>query len=188
MSKNLILVFGSLAVFVLLTGLYLLGVYNGLVASREAVNNQWAQVQTQYQRRYDLIPNLVESVKGVMKQEQEIFGDLAAARQQYSAAQSPADQVRAANQVEGALGRLLAIFENYPELKSAENVQTLMVQLEGTENRIAVERKRFNDAVKGYNLMIKQFPTKYFATWFGFAARDYFEPTPGAEAAPQIKL
>lgn len=162
--------------------------YNKLVTANEQVDNQWAQVETQYQRRFDLIPNLVESVKGVMAQEQKIFGDLAEARTKYSGAQTVNEKAEAATQVEGALSRLLVIVENYPELKSSENVQTLMSQLEGTENRISVERKRFNDTVQGYNLMIKRIPTRWVAGMFGFSAKNYFEAAQGAENAPKVEL
>ncbi len=162
--------------------------YNKLVTANEQVDNQWAQVETQYQRRFDLIPNLVESVKGMMAQEQKIFGDLAEARTKYSGAQTVNEKAEAATQVESALSRLLVIVENYPELKSSENVQTLMSQLEGTENRISVERKRFNDTVQGYNLMIKRIPTRWVAGMFGFSAKNYFEAAQGAENAPKVEL
>lgn len=162
--------------------------YNKLVTANEQVDNQWAQVETQYQRRFDLIPNLVESVKGMMAQEQKIFGDLAEARTKYSGAQTVNEKAEAATQVESALSRLLVIVENYPELKSSENVQTLMSQLEGTENRISVERKRFNDTVQGYNLMIKRIPIRWVAGMFGFSAKNYFEAAQGAENAPKVEL
>lgn len=162
--------------------------YNNLVTSNEAITNQWAQVETQYQRRFDLIPNLVESVKGVMKQEQTIFDELAKARSHYAGAQTVNQKAEAASQVEGAFGRLLAIMENYPQLKSSDTVQTLMVQLEGTENRISVERKRYNDAIKEYNVSLKTIPTKWLASWFGFEARAYFEAVKGAEQAPKVNL
>ena len=154
----------------------------------EAVDNQWAQVETQYQRRFDLIPNLVESVKGIFNQEQTVFGKLAEARTRYSGAQTVDQKAVAATDVESALSRLLVVVENYPELKSAENVQTLMAQLEGTENRISVERKRFNDSVRDFNVMIKRFPASVLASMFGFGERAYFNAAVGAEQAPQVKL
>lgn len=162
--------------------------YNGLVTLNEEVDNQWAQVQTQYQRRYDLIPNLVESVKGVMKQEQSIFTALAEARTKYGSASGTSAKAEAATQVESALSRLLVVMENYPELKSAETVQTLMAQLEGTENRISVERKRFNDTAKVFNVRIKTLPTSLVAQMFGFSVKQYFESTTGAENAPKVNL
>lgn len=184
MNKFLIIIF----ILIALAGLYIWSVYNGLVGLDEAVKNQWAQVETQYQRRFDLIPNLVESVKGIMQQEQEVFGMIADARTRYAGAGTVEEKVEAANQVESALARLLVVMENYPELKSAENVQTLMVQLEGTENRISVERKRFNDAVREFNVMIRKFPAQLIAGIFGFVQKSYFESQPGAEQAPKVEF
>ena len=169
-------------------GLYLVGFYNNLVIAREKVDNQWAQVQTAYQRRFDLIPNLVETVKGVAKQEQQVFGDIADARTRYAGAQTPESKVAAANQLESGLSRLLVIVENYPQLKSSESYQTLMAQLEGTENRINVERQRFNDAVRDYNLAIKRFPGSILAGGFGFTERAYFEAAQPAQTAPAVKF
>ena len=162
--------------------------YNGLVGASVGIDGQWAQVETQYQRRFDLIPNLVESVKGIMSQEQKVFSDIAEARTKYSGAMTVDEKARAAGQVENALGRLLVITENYPQLKSSETVQTLMSQLEGTENRVSVERKRFNDAVASYNLKTKRFPSNILASLFGFSERAYLEAADGAENAPQVKF
>lgn len=162
--------------------------YNGLVTSNEVVNNQWAQVETQYQRRFDLIPNLVESVKGIMQQEQTIFTAIAEARTRYSGAQTTDEKAAAAGEVESALGRLLVVVENYPQLKSAENVQTLMAQLEGTENRISTERKRFNDAVQVYNLKVKTLPSSLIAKITGFIEHAYFESVSGSDTAPQVQF
>ena len=162
--------------------------YNGLVTASESVDTQWAQVESQYQRRFDLIPNLVESVKGIFNQEQEVFTALAEARTRYSGASTVDEKAAAATQVEGALGRLLVILENYPQLRSSESVQTLMVQLEGTENRVAVERQRFNEAVRTMNLKVKRFPSNLFAKIFGFDERAYFEAAAGAEEAPQVEF
>lgn len=175
-----------LGVVVLLIVGFVWSTYNKLVTANEAVDGQWAQVETQYQRRFDLIPNLVESVKEIMDQEQEIFGQLAEARSKYAGAASVNEKAEAATQVESALGRLLVIMENYPELKSADTVQTLMAQLEGTENRVSVERKRFNDAVRTFNTMIKRFPTNMLAGMFGFGEKAYFEAAEGAEVAPTV--
>lgn len=162
--------------------------YNRLVTANEGVDNQWAQVEVQYQRRFDLIPNLVSSVQGIMAQEQTVFGDLADARTRYTSAVSVNDKVAAANQVESSLGRLIAIMENYPQLKSSEAVQTLMSQLEGTENRVSVERGRFNDQVQSFNVLIKRFPRSLLAGMYGFEAKTYFQTTPGAEAVPSVNL
>ncbi|MDD4901475.1 MAG: LemA family protein [Patescibacteria group bacterium] len=184
MKKILIIIVVVLAI----VGLYGWGIYNKMVTANEGVDNMWAQVETQYQRRFDLIPNLVESVKGAMGQEQKVFGDLAEARTRYAGAATVNEKAQAAGQVESALARLLVVMENYPQLKSVETVQTLMTQLEGTENRISVERKRFNDAARDFNVMIKRVPARWFAAMFGFAEKDYFEAAAGAENAPAVKF
>lgn len=174
-------------VVVVIAGYYWM-TYNRLVSSNEAISNQWAQVETQYQRRFDLIPNLVESVKGVMAQEQNIFSELADARTRYSGAGNVDQKAEAATQVEGSLSRLIAVMENYPQLKSSENVQTLMAQLEGTENRISVERKRYNDVVQSFNVTIKRFPTNLIASQLGYSVKNYFEAATGTEQAPKVDL
>lgn len=184
MNKAVVIILAVISVI----GAYIWGAYNGLVRSEETINSQWAQVETQYQRRFDLIPNLVESVKGVMKQEQKVFDDIAQARTHYNGAHSADQKAAAASHVEGALSRLLVVMENYPQLKSSETVQTLMVQLEGTENRISVERKRYNDAVNEFNVRIKTIPTKLIANLCGFAAHTYFEAVKGAETAPKVSF
>ena len=184
MKKTLII----LASVVVIVGGYVWLTYNRLITANETIDNQWAQVETQYQRRFDLIPNLVESVKGVMTQEQKIFGDLAEARTRYAGAGNANQKAEAATRVEGAFARLLAIMENYPQLKSSENVQTLMAQLEGTENRISVERKRYNDSVKDFNVMIKRIPAKWIASSLGFSERNYFEAIKGSKNAPKVDL
>src|SRR3989344_6199650 len=154
MKKSTIVI---LVVLVLII-LYGFTTYNRLVTLSVNADTQWKQVEVNYQRRFDLIPNLVESVKGIMKHEQTIFLALAEARTRYSGAKSVDEKAVAASQLDGALSRLLVIVENYPQLKSSENVNTLMAQLEGTENRISVERMRFNDSVRSFNLTIKRFP------------------------------
>lgn len=184
MKKTLIV----LAVIAFVVAAYVWSVYNRLVTTNESVNSQWSQVETQYQRRIDLIPNLVASVQGVMKQEQKVFGDLAAARASYAGAKTIDEKAAAGSQVESSLSRLLAVVENYPQLKSADTVQTLMVQLEGTENRVSVERKRYNDMVQTFNTMIKLVPAKWIAGSLGFSERKYFEAAAGAEVAPKVNL
>lgn len=178
----------AILALVVVIGLYAGSVYNGLVRSNEGVDAQWAQVESQYQRRFDLIPNLVASVQGVMKQEQKVFGDLAAARANYAGAQSADAKAAAAGQVESAFGRLLAVMENYPQLKSADTVQSLMAELAGTENRISVERMRYNETVRDYNVSVKTFPRSVLAGLFGFHPRTMFEAAAGAEQAPQVEL
>lgn len=184
MNKFIWAVLGIVVILVL----YSWSLYNGLVKADENITGQWAQVETQYQRRFDLIPNLVNSVKGIMNQEKQIFGDLAEARTRYAGAVSVDDKVKAVNDVEGSLGRLLVVMENYPQLRSSESVLTLMAQLEGSENRISVERGRFNDAVKIYNTKVKRFPANIFSLLFGFKEKAYFESQTGAEKVPGVNL
>ncbi len=187
MSNSKKILIGVLTL-VLIIGIYGFSGYNRFVSANEAVTNQWAQVEAQYQRRFDLIPNLVESVKGVMKQEQKVFGDIADARTRYAGASTVDGKAQAASQLESAVARLLVIVENYPQLKSSEAVQTLMAQLEGTENRVSVERQRFNDSVRSLNVMVKSFPSSVIAKMFGFSERSYFEAAPAAANAPQVKF
>lgn len=184
MNKLTWIVLGAVAVLVL----YSWSLYNGLVKADENITGQWAQVQTQYQRRFDLIPNLVNSVKGIMNQEKEVFSDLAEARTRYAGATTVDAKVQAANDVETSLGRLLVVVENYPQLRSSETVLTLMAQLEGTENRISVERNRFNDLVRIYNTKVKRFPANMFARLFGFNEKPYFESQPGADKVPGVNF
>ena len=184
MKKTLIII-GVIAV-VIVVGFF--GYYNKFVTAAEDVDGQWAQVETQYQRRFDLIPNLVESVKGIMEQEQEVFGALAEARTRYAGAASVNEKAAAAGEVESALARLLVIMENYPQRRSADTVQTLMAQLEGTENRISVERIRYNDTVRSYNVMIKRVPANILANLFDFDERIYFEVAAGAEQSPRVEF
>jgi len=173
---------------VVFVGLYVWTAYNGLVTKNEAVDKQWAQVETSYQRRFDLIPSLVASVQGIFKQEQAVFGAIAEARTRYAGAITVDEKIAATAQVESALARLLAIVESYPSLNSSQSIRNLMTQLEGTENRINVERQRFNDAVNAFNLSIKRFPNNMLASSFGFHERTYFQATIGAEKAPDVKF
>ena len=181
---------GLIGVFiaVLLLGAPLISSYNGLVTEESNVDVQWANVETKLQRRYDLIPNLVESVKGAMEQEQAVFGAIADARARIGSAQTTEEQVTASNEMESALSRLLVIVENYPELKSNEQVTALMDELAGTENRISVERDRYNEAVQQYNNKVKRFPGSLMAGLFGFDEKSYFEAVSGAETAPSVDL
>ncbi|MEA3357308.1 MAG: LemA family protein [Patescibacteria group bacterium] len=167
-----------------------IGLKNKLVIMEEDIDNQWAKVEVQYQRRYDLIPNLVSSVRGYMDQEQEIFGDIADARTRYSGlAAGSAERVDAANELESAIGRLLVIMENYPELKSDATVLDLMTQLEGTENRISTERNRYNDIVTEYNQTLKVFPNSLINRWFlHYEEVDVFEAAEGADVVPTVDL
>jgi len=178
----------GIVVVITLAVLYGFVTYNSLITLNISADTQWKQVETTYQSRFDLIPNLVESVKGIMKQEQAVFTAIADARTKYSGAVTAEDKAKAANQVESALGRLLVITENYPQLKSSETVQTLMSQLEGAENRIRVERIRYNDAVKVYNLKVMRIPSSIIAGMTGFEEREYFNAEEGAEKAPKVQI
>lgn len=184
MKKTLLII---VAIAVIIIAWFWLS-YNKLVTANEQVDNSWAQVEVQYQRRFDLIPNLVSSVQGAMTQEKEVFGDLAAARAGYSGAVTVSEKAAAATQVEGAFGRLLAIMEAYPTLKSIETVQSLMTELAGTENRISVERKRFNDQVTVFNLMVKRVPMNIMAGIFNYPAKTYFNVPTEAATAPKVDL
>jgi LemA protein len=160
--------------------------YNQMVTLKETVDSAWAQVQNQLQRRNDLIPNLVEVTKGYAAHEKEIFEAVANARARLIGANSRDEQIEAANQVSGALGRLLAIAEAYPQLKANEQFARLSDELAGTENRIAVERKRYNDAVQTYNTYIKQIPQNIYARVFGFDQQKYFEVPTSAQQVPKV--
>ena len=162
---------------------------NQMVIMRESVNAAWSQVDVVLQRRADLIPNLVETVKGYAVQEQRVFGDIAAARAALIGAKTPADKIAANGQLDSALGRLLVIVENYPQLKSNENFMRLQDELAGTENRIAVERRRYNDAVQAYNTYIALFPNNLVAGFAGFVRNDaYFKTEEGARQAPKVNF
>ena len=166
-------------------GLYILLAYNQLVTKDQGVQSQWAQVETQYQRRFDLIPNLVSTAKKYMDHEHSIFTELAAARALYS--QGPVDtKVKAAAQMDTALSKLLAIAENYPDLKANQTMMQLMDELAGTENRVSVERMRFNQAVQVYNTQIRQFPRAIIAKIFGFGSKNYLESEAAAKKAPVV--
>src|ERR1700751_6147870 len=162
---------------------------NQMAIKREAVNAAWAQVDVVLQRRADLIPNLVETVKGYAAQEQKVFGDTGAARAALVGAKTPADKIAANGQLDSALGRLLVVVENYPQLKSNENFMRLQDELAGTENRIAVERRRYNEAVQDYNTYISLFPNSLVASLAGFTRNDaYFKTEEGARQAPKVNF
>lgn len=166
--------------------LWLWSGYNGLVGRDEGVKAQWATVEAMYQRRIDLIPNIVNTVKGAANQDLEVFTQIADARTRYAGATSVDEQAAAATQVESALSRLLVIVENYPILKSQESFLALIAELEGTENRISVERRRYNEEVQGYNTAIRRVPTNIIARVFGFGRHELFEAVEGAEEAPVV--
>jgi len=162
---------------------------NQMVTLNEQVKSNWAQVDVVLQRRADLIPNLVETVKGFAAHEEIVYGDIAKARSALMNAQTPQDKIAANGQLDGALSRLLVIVENYPQLKSNENFLRLQDELAGTENRIAVERKRYNDSIQAYNTYIGQFPNSIFASWAGFKRNDaYFQAAPTSREAPKVQF
>ena len=165
------------------------GVRNTLVTKNEAVKAAWSQVDIVLQRRADLIPNLVETVKGYAQQEQTVFGDIAKARSALLSAGTPQQKIAANGQLDGALGRLLLIVENYPQLKSNENFLRLQDELAGTENRIAVERKRYNDTLQDYNTYVQMFPNNIFAGWAGFQPNSaYFAATEESRQVPKVNF
>jgi LemA protein len=188
------------AIVVVLAGVFFwgMGIYNGLVKSDEGVRSAWSQVESQYQRRADLIPNLVNTVKGYAQQEKDVLLGVTEARAKVSQMtvtkevledpQAFAKFQQAQDQLSSALSRLLVVTENYPQLKSNENFLALQTQLEGTENRITVERQRYNTTVQGFNTQIRSFPTSAIAGMFGFKEKAYFQAKAGAENAPEVKF
>jgi LemA protein len=188
MSKTVIVLIVIVVLVLFGVGKYI-GVKNTLVAKNEAVKTSWSQVDIVLQRRADLIPNLVETVKGYAKQEQTVFGDIAKARSQLLNAGTPEQKIAANGQLDGALGRLLLIVENYPDLKSNENFLRLQDELAGTENRIAVERQRYNDTLKDYNVYVQQFPNNVFASSLGYKPNTaYFAATEGSREVPKVNF
>ncbi|MBI5217232.1 MAG: LemA family protein [Ignavibacteriae bacterium] len=201
MNKTTIIILSIVGFFfVLVLGLFLwgMGVYNSIVKMDEGINGAWSQVENQYQRRLDLIPNLVNTVKGYAEHEKEVFEQVANARARVGSIQATAEVVNdpalfqkfqeAQSGLSSALSRLLAVAENYPVLKANENFLQLQSQLEGTENRIAVERKRFNEVVQQYNTRIRTFPASMLAGMFGFGQKQYFKSEAGAERAPKVEF
>ena len=160
--------------------------YNRFVSQEESIKAQWAQVENQLQRRNDLIPNLVETVKGIAQQEKDVFGQIAESRAKLAGAKTPEETITAANQQSAALARLLVVVENYPQLRSSESFNRLMDELSGTENRIAVERMRYNERVQEYNTSRRQFPSNVTAGLFGFKEHPLFNAPPEAERVPKV--
>jgi LemA protein len=197
--KAVLVTLGVIVVLAIVVAMYGVGAYNGLVNKQQAVDGQWAQVQNVYQRRADLIPNLVSTVSGAANFEKSTLVEVTEARASVGrvnidASKAPTDAQqlaefdRAQGRLSSALSRLLVVSERYPELRATQNFQALQAQLEGTENRIAVERGRFNEVVQTYNSSIRRFPAVLFAGAFGFQPRAYFAATPGAERPPEVKF
>lgn len=196
MKKNLI-IGGVILVLILAIGFNIKNSYNSMVSKNEAVEGAWAQVESVYQRRADLIPNLVNTVKGYAEFEKSTFVEVTEARSKATSMTIKADDLTPENiakfqaaqsQLSGSLSRLLATFERYPDLKANQNFLELQAQLEGTENRISVERQKFNTIVKDYNTYIKQFPRVLYANWFDFDKKGYFEADAGSENAPEVEF
>jgi len=188
MKNKVWLIFGIILGAVLLTGLWYWATYNSLIRLNEQVNNKWAQVKTQYQRRVDLIPNLVATVKGAGNFEASTFEEITRLRSQWQTASTVEDKVSTANQIESALSKLLVVVENYPQLKATQNYLALQDELTNTENKVAVERGRYNDAIRDFNARIKTFPSNIVARNLGYTDRTYFKAKEGAENAPEVKF
>jgi LemA protein len=187
--KKVWAVVGVLVVLVLAAGGYFVSQKNRLVAADEQVKQSWSQVQNVLQRRADLIPNLVNTVKGYAKQEQEVFTRIADARAQLGGARTPGDAARANGELDSALSRLLVVAERYPELKSNQNFQSLQDELAGSENRIAIERQRYNEVLRDYNVLVRRYPTSVIAGMSGFAPKDdYFEAAPASQSVPTVQF
>ncbi|MCX5913195.1 MAG: LemA family protein [Deltaproteobacteria bacterium] len=189
MNKAVIILIPLVILGVLVIGAF--GIYNGLVSAQEEAKTAWSQVENQYQRRADLIPNLVETVKGFATQEKTVLEEVTRLRSQWGEARQTGDinkSFQAAQGLDSALSRLMVVVERYPELKSNQNFMKLQDQLEGTENRVSVERRRFNETVLNYNRKIRTFPGALLAGIFGFERMPLFEAEPGSKKAPQVKF
>ena len=187
-QKTVLIVVGIIILIIVIPFMYLKGTYNSLVTMDESVKGAWAQVENQLQRRYDLIPNYVETVKGYAAHEKEVFVKVTEARSRVAGAGSISDKIEANNSLSSALSRLLVVVERYPELKANTNFIRLQDELAGTENRIAVERRRYNETVKAYNIKIRRFPTNIFAGMFGFEKAAFFEVPKERQEAPKVKF
>ena len=187
--KGALIILGVLVVGALIVGGWLFGTRNELVREKNDIQGKWAQVDNNLKRRADLIPNLVETVKGYAKQETTIFGEIAEARSRMLNAPTPQEKIDANNQLSGVLGRLLVLQESYPNLKSNENFQRLQDELAGTENRLAISRRDYNDAITKYNSDLEVFPASIAASIFGFKRNDaYFQTTAEEKKVPQVKF
>ena len=188
MKKLLLVIVAVVFIAVVVGGMYI-GRRNEMVRKNEAIKAAWSQVDVVLERRADLIPNLVETVKGFAAQEQTVFGDIAAARAALVGARTPSDRIAANQQLDGALARLLVVVENYPQLRSNENFLRLQDELAGTENRIAVERKRYNDTLQDFNTYIGTFPNSMFAGWAGYRRNDaYFQAPEAKRQVPGVQF
>ncbi len=192
MGKKILIGFGIAVLVLLIIAFsvyrYVVGRYNTMVSLDETVKTSWAQVENQFQRRYDLIPNLVETVKGYASHEREVFTQVTEARARVGQAGSVGESIQANQELGSAISRLLLVVENYPQLKANQNFIQLQDELAGTENRIAVERRRYNESARAYNQYIRSFPNKIFAGMFGFTRAELFEAVEGAQEAPKVSF
>ncbi|MCK9274673.1 MAG: LemA family protein [Syntrophales bacterium] len=187
-KRNFIIVIAILVILIVSFYSFLKGSYNSFVSMDESVKASWAQVENQLQRRYDLIPNLVETVKGFAAQEKEVFIGVTEARSKVGTAASIPQKIEANKELTGALSRLMVVMERYPEIKSNQNFLRLQDELAGTENRIAVERRRYNETVKDYNVKIRIFPSNILAGLFGFEKATFFEIPEAAKIVPKVSF
>ena len=187
-GKTLLVILGVLAFIVFIIVVWFIGTYNSLVATNQDVNAKWSQVENQYQRRADLIPNLVNTTKGYATHESSTLEKVTQARSQWAGAKTQGDKMKAASEMDSALSRLMLVVEAYPDLKASSNFATLQAQLEGTENRISTERMRYNEAVRDYNTKIKGIPTSIVADMYGYKDKPFFEATAGAENVPVVNF
>ena len=187
--KNLLVILGIILVIVTIAVMSFAGIYNGIVSKHETITAKWAQVENQLQRRNDLIPNLVNTVKGYAAYEKSVLEDVTNARSAWAKAGTVEEKVKAASQTDAALARLLLVVENYPNLKADQTYLRLMDELSGTENRIAVERMRYNEAVRDYNITVRVFPGNCIAAMFGYKpATEYFKAEEKAKIVPEVKF
>ena len=187
-GKKIIIVVAIIAILLIALYSFFAGNYNRFVKMDVSIKAAWSQVENQLQRRYDLIPNLVETVKGYAKQEKDVLVEVTNARSKVGGAGTVPDKIAANNELSGALSRLMVVVERYPDLKSNQNFMKLQDELAGTENRIAVERMRYNEEVKIYNQAIRTFPANFVASMFGFKEAAFFEAPKEAKAAPKVKF
>ena len=189
MNKGLIIFLAIILIAVGIGGCGYMGAYNGIVTLHEQIDSSWAQVENQLQRRYDLIPNLVKTVKGYAKHEKGLLEEVTRLRSQWSGAKTRGAKVQAATAMEGAIGRLMVVVEKYPDLKANQNFLALQDELAGTENRIAVERRRYNESIRGYNTIIKRFPGNMIADKHGYEkSTAYFKAAETAKEVPKVEF
>lgn len=187
-GKILLVVIGGIAFIVLIFVVWFITTHNSINASDQEANAAWSNVENQYQRRADLFPNLVATVKGSAMHESSVIGEATNARSQWEAAKTPEGKVKAAEQMDAAINRFMVVVEAYPDLKANSNFVTLQAQIEGSENRISTERKRYTDAARAYNTEIKNIPTSIVADFYGYKAKPLFEADKGTDVAPKINF